>query len=552
MSPHLNLPKAASLLFSSSITLLSIGLCILQPLAAKADVKPHALISEGMVLQQKTKAKIWGTAAPGEKVTVHFRDQQASTTANEEGRWLIALESKEAGGPFAMTITGKNQIAYKNILVGEVWICSGQSNMGWPLAPRPGDKATEGTENASIRLFIVPEKMADAPQRDVDARWEVCGPSTVGQFSAVGYYFGRDLQKTLGVPVGLIHTCMGGSPAGEWISRRAIEEDPDLQPLRELRAQAAEKQAQQMERMKPELDRYRQAVAKAKQEGKTPPPPPRGFSEPVSSRLFNGMIAPLMPLSIRGVIWYQGEANVSQPVLYRSMFPGLIKSWRKEWGQGEFPFLFVQVAPYLKIVDEPRESSWAELREAQLWTNLTVRQTGMAVITDWGNEVDIHPKPKRPIGERLALVARAMVYGEKLVHAGPLCSGMKIEANKVILTFTQTGGGLIGKKLVLEDIQQGGRPVQTGGALHVATDDSSTGNASLQGFCIAGEDQKFINAQAEIQGNTVVVSSPQVARPAFVRYGWADYPTGNLFNKEGFPTTPFRTDGPPLVIKPRE
>jgi sialate O-acetylesterase len=531
----------------------------------RADIKLHALFGDNMVMQQGRQANIWGTAEAGEKVSVRFRDQEVAGTADARGHWVVQVDAKTAGGPFAMTIAGQNTIELKNVRVGEVWVCSGQSNMGWPLAPRPHDKGREGTENPSICLFTVPARSASEPMEDLvptpatanpengaaaAGRWHVCGPDSAGPFSAVAYFFGRDLQRSLGVPVGLIHASYGGSPVGQWISARAVAEDPQLQSFRESRAAAAAKLAQQTERMRPEIDRYRHEVARAKQEGKQPPPAPRGMGVPTTSGLYNGMIAPLLKFSIRGVIWYQGEANVGQPELYRSMFPAMIRGWRHEFGQGDFPFLFVQVAPYLKIVEEPQDSSWARLREAQLWTSLSVPNTAMTVITDWGHEVDIHPKPKQPVGERLARLARGVVYGEPIVHSGPLCTSANAERNNLVLTFTNTGSGLVARRLALEDQREDSR-LGKGGALHVAADrDEAT--VPLQGFCIAGADGRFVNAMAEIRGDTVVVSSPKVERPSDVRYGWADYPTGNLFNREGLPATPFRTDGPPLVMEIKE
>jgi sialate O-acetylesterase len=517
-------------------------------LPMRAEVKPHGLISENMVLQQGSKANIWGTADAGERVVVSFRDREITTTANADGRWLAPVRAGEAGGPFTLTITGQNRIELKNVLVGEVWVCSGQSNMWWPVSARSDPKELAGTENPSIRLFNVPGKLADEPASEVEAAWEECGPKTLGPFSAVAYHFGRELPKARGVPIGLIHASYGGSGVGQWISQRALAEDPGLASWRESQSQGEADRAKQQERLRAEMERYEAAATKARKEGKTPPPPPqsRGMTTHKLSRLYNAMIAPLQRYPIRGAIWYQGEANVSQAALYRQMFPAMIRGWRQEWGQGDFPFLFVQIAPHLKIVETPQDSQWAELREAQLYTSLSVPRTGMAVITEWGHEADIHPLPKRPIGERLALVARGVAYGEPIEYSGPLVKGLQIVGHEAVLTFDHVGNGLVARRLVLEDVKQM-RDGTTGGALHVATD-ASTANVPLQGFAIAGEDGRFVPARAEIRGQTVVASSPEVARPTVVRYGWADYPTGNLFNRDGLPATPFRTDGPPLAM----
>jgi sialate O-acetylesterase len=464
-----------------------------QPLLA--DVRPHALICEGMVLQQQRDVPLWGTAAPGERVKVEFRRQQAETLADQSGRWSVTVPSGAAGGPFPLTISGRNTLAFHRVLVGEVWLCSGQSNMGWPFAPRPGSKILAGTENDLLRLFTVPQRLADAPQTDLaEGEWLDCGPDTVGKFSAVAYHFGKDLQQALDVPLGLIHASYGGSSAWSWLNPAApLEAELDTDVKR------------------------------------------------MPSVLHNGMIAPLVPYGIRGAVWYQGEADTRAASQYQELFTSLIKGWRSEWKQGDFPFLFVQLAPYDKIVSQPQESDWAELREAQRIVSLTVPQSAMAVITDCGHETDIHPQPKRPVGERLALSARALVYGHQVVSSGPSLAGMKLAEDTAILEFAHCGGGLEARQLELEDIKTNARSGQTGGALHAKKRDPADGAAALQGFAVAGEDGRFFNATAEIRGNLVLVKSTEVRRPVAVRYGWADYPTGNLFNHEGLPASPFQT-----------
>ena len=509
---------------------------------ARADVKPNPLIADGMVLQQGRKVPIWGTADDGEHVTVDFRGREAQTVA-KEGRWSVQLESGAAGGPFTLSIEGRNKLTLKDVLVGEVWVCSGQSNMWWPFSPRPNAALLAGTENRAIRLFTVPPLMADQPQREVsEAHWLECGPDTLGPFSAVGYHFGLELQRALKVPVGLIHASYGGSPAGQWTSTRApagrAELKDDLERHQKLVAEAAP--------FKAEIDTYQAELARAKREGKPLPPRPRVTAPgPAPGSLYNGMIAPLQPFAIRGVIWYQGEANTSNPARYRTLFPALIRSWREDWEQGDFPFLFVQIAPYGKIVHEPQESAWAELREAQLLTSMTVPQTAMAVATDLGHETQIHPQPKQPVGRRLALLARAVVYGEQIVDSGPLYTGMTIEGNKAVLSFAHVGTGLVAKTMVLVDVRKDGRSGLTGGALRVKDDGPAAAGVKLEGFAVCGSDRRFVNAEAEIRGEQVLVGSPAVPHPIAVRYGWADYPTGNLFNREGLPASPFRTECPP-------
>ncbi len=517
----------------------------------RAEVRPHGLISDGMVLQRGRPAAIFGTAVPQERVTVRFRGKEQSTTTGDDGRWRLEIDPQEAGGPFELTIVGTNTVSLTNVLVGDVWVCSGQSNMGWPLAARPGSQELANTANPSIRSFTVPQRLADSPTDDVEGAWQVCGPATLVGFSAVAYYFGRDIQATQQVPIGLIHASYGGSGVGQWLSERAFADDPGLAEFRARQTDESEKTKQQRERLKPEIERYEAAVARAKADGTAPPQPPRGYDagRPVFSRLYNGMIAPLHGFAIRGVLWYQGEANVNRPGDYRALFTALIRSWRSAWRQDDLPFLFVQIAPFQKIVERPQESNWAALREAQLQVSRTVPHTGMAVITDWGHETDIHVKQKEPVGRRLALLARALVYGEHLVYSGPLFATMQIDGAQARLTFEHIGGGLTAKRLVLENIAEDPR-TGTGGALHVAADDNSTTPVALQGFTIAGDDRVFVPAEAKIVDNAVIVSSPQVAKPAAVRYGWADYPTGNLFNREGLPASPFRTDDWPLTTSP--
>jgi sialate O-acetylesterase len=512
-------------------------------LPTRGDVRPHSLISDGMVLQRDRAINVWGMADRGEMVTVRFRGRESSATTGDDGQWRVQLETQQAGGPFPLTIAGKNTIAL-SVWVGDVWVCSGQSNMWWPVATRPRSRELIGTENPSMRLFTVPERKSDVPQRDVEGQWLECGPESLVGFSAVAYYFGREIQTTQKVPVGLVHSSFGGSGIEAWISTDAFAQAPELADVRERNVEAARRAAQSRIRLQPVIDRYEAAVVRAKRDGTPPPEPPRGMIARPSSHghLHNGMIAPLQLLGIRGVLWYQGEANTHRADDYQSLLTTLIHSWRREWGQDEFPFLVVQLAPFQKIVTQPQDSDWARLREAQLRTSLAVPKTGLAVITDWGHETDIHVKQKRPVGERVSLVARSLVYGERLVHSGPQLTGMKIDGRRAILSFDHVGSGLSPRRLVLENVVKDSRSGLTGGALHVAHDENSTVNVPLQGFTVAGDDRRFVTAQAEIHGDTVIVQSPMVSSPVAVRYGWADYPTGNLFNVEGLPASPFRTD----------
>jgi len=432
-----------------------------------ATVKPNGLFSDNAVLQRDMIVPVWGTANDGELVTVSIQGQKVSTRA-VGGHWLVRLRPLKAGGPYTMRI---NDIEIKNILVGEVWLASGQSNMRWSVKQsEEPEKNIAECRDAQLRLYSVPR--SDRFQ-ELPAAWQECTPESVPDFSAVAYFFGRELRKTLRVPVGLIQSAVGGTPAEAWTSRSFLLADADLRTLVE---------------------------------------------NPVTrvSYLYNGMIAPLQPYAIRGVIWYQGESNAGRAYQYRRLFPAMIRNWRQAWGQGDFPFLFVQLAPFGQNGDDDK---WPELREAQVLTALTVPKTAMVVITDYGDCTNIHPKPKEPVGKRLALAARAVAYGENITYSGPIYKHMTISGNRVILSFDHVGSGLMAK------------------------------GSELKGFTIAGPDRKFVPAKAMVQDDKVVVWSDDVDTPTAVRYGWSNCPDVNLFNKEGLPASPFRTDDWPLITQ---
>jgi sialate O-acetylesterase len=503
------------------------GLACLVGQSARAAVKPHALISEGMVLQQGMKAPVWGSADDGEKVTVRFQGREASTTATS-GRWQVEFDDLKAGGPFEMEISGTNTIKLENVYVGEVWVCSGQSNMEWSVkASADAQKTIAESKNPKLRLFTVPKRVATAPLHDVQAAWLECGPSTVPGFSAVAYFFGRDLQKARDVPVGLIHTSWGGTPAESWASKRALEAEPSLRGMAANFEQALDNVPQVVDKYIADLQKYKEAFTKARAEHRDVPDLPKAPQERTRnswtpSGLYNGMIAPLLPYAVRGAIWYQGESNAGRAYQYRTLFQSMIKDWRTAWHQPEMPFLLVQLAPFTRIRPEPAESDWAELREAQLLATQKLPKVGMAVITDVGDQADIHPKQKEPVGARLALAARALAYGEQIVYSGPIYEGMTVEGNKAILSFRHVGGGLVAK----------GDP--------------------LVGFTICGPDRKFVKAEAAIRDDKVEVCSPDVEKPVAVRFGWANYPVVNLWNKEGLPASPFRTDDFPMITGPKD
>ena len=496
------------------------AICFLSPGWLSAAVTPDVLFSDHAVLQQGIPVPVWGTARAGEKVTVTFQGQTLSTEATAAGTWRLTLAPLTAGGPFEMTLAGDNQVTLRDLLVGEVWVCSGQSNMERQLGPRPPQKPLLNWELEAaaanypqIRHFGVAQKHTDQPAASVTGSWEVCSPQTAPKFTAVGYFFGRDLHLARKVPVGLIHSSAGGTPAQAWTRREALAANPELNRILDGQEQAiagfAAQRAQYQADEARLLAAWQEAVAKAKQEGKTEPRKPAPPVDPRLNRsrpsgLFNAMIAPLQPYAITGVIWYQGEANSSQAKTYRTLFPAMIADWRQTWGQGEFPFLFVQIAPY--------KGMSPEIREAQLLTWQKTPKTAMVVTTDVGDANDIHPTNKAPVGNRLSLAARALAYGENLVYSGPVFQQASFADGKAVVSFTQVHQGLLAK------------------------------DGPLKGFTIAGADKKFVSAQAEITGDTVTVSSPEISQPTAVRYGWTNVPEVNLFNRDGLPASPFRSD----------
>ena len=487
-------------------------LCLAASALLRADVRLPALVSDHMLLQQQTPVRIWGWADPGEDVTVGYRGQTVSGRADASGRWSVFLKPMQPAAPEEMTIAGKNRLTVQDVLVGEVWVGSGQSNMGFTMARvNNADQEIASANFPEIRLFSVKLTVADQPADDVTGKWSRCTPETVKNFSAVLYLFGREIHQTRHVPVGLINSSWGGTPAQSWTSHAALEAEPALQfILTDWQATlgrypaAKEKYDREMEAWKPEAE----AATKA---GKTPPAAPRPPAGPghqnTPGGLYNAMIHPLLPFAIRGAVWYQGEANASAPhaYAYRRLFRLMIEDWRQAWGIGPFPFGFVQLANF------KTNGWWPLLRESQTET-LNLRNTGMALAVDVGNPTDIHPTDKQTVGHRLALWARATVYGENIIYSGPMYREMTTEGKQARIWFDHVGGGLEAR----------------GGA--------------LKGFTIAGKDGVFVPAEASIDGPTVVVSCPQVPEPAAVRYGWDDNPESTLYNREGLPTNPFRTD----------
>ncbi|MCM3871671.1 MAG: hypothetical protein ND895_13395 [Pyrinomonadaceae bacterium] len=638
---------------------------------ALAEVQVPSLIGDNMVLQQGQKVRIWGSAAASEKVTVSLLNEKRNVTADSGGHWQVMMGPFKAGGPFVLTITGSNTLTFKNVLIGEVWICSGQSNMEWPLInAKDGADAVAQANYPEIRLFTVAKNTSSTPLDDVSGKWVVTTPEQVRQFSAVGYFFGRELFQQLKIPVGLIHTSWGGTQAEAWTSSEALAATPQLEPILDryqLRLKDLPERQQGFERALADwglknlyqdtgnkgealgyadlganisdwkkmnlpqffetaglkldgavwfrreievpqswagqdvelnltsIDDYdvtyfngtrvgsigsetvnsymvprryrvpgnlvrsgRNVIAvrvfdsageggfggdgkmtlgpsgskeaeliplsgpwdykiELELEPKNPdwgsrPEAPGPNNQNSPAVLYNAMIAPLTPFGIRGAIWYQGEANAGRAYQYRTLFPMMIRDWRRAWGEGNFPFYFVQLANWQPLRPDPGESEWAELREAQTLT-LLEPQTGMAVIIDIGDTNDIHPRNKLDVGHRLAAWALANTYREKVQPSGPLYASSAVEGDKIRVKFKHVAGGL-----------------------------KTPDGGPLKGFAIAGADQKFVWANARIDGKNVVVWSKDITNPVAVRYAWADNPICNLYNAVDLPASPFRTD----------
>ena len=624
---------------------------------ASADVRMPRIFSDHMVLQRDAEVVVWGWADPRERVRVSIASQEHSTRADRQGNWSVKLQPMKAGGPHTMTISGKNRIELSDVLMGEVWLGSGQSNMQWSVAQSANpEEEIQMANHPEIRLFTVPRRIATSPLNDLEGgEWQVCSPESISSFSAVAYYFGRHLHSEIGVPVGLIHSSWGGTVAETWISEEMMRKQEDFREkleaaagldLDKLQAEARKRVEEWnlvIERedagmvngwYRPDIDDagwntmtlpvlweqaglpglagvvwFRKTItldaARARQEiilnlgpvddsdytyinghliGKTldqynqnrryvvspdllregenliavrvidtgggggiwgdpsqlyylagnervslagnwrynvgveadAPPSVQGMAGPNSfpSLLFNGMIHPILPYTIKGAIWYQGESNAGRAYQYRTLFPGLIEDWRKQWNHPTMPFLFVQLANFRAPSFMPSNSDWAELREAQSMA-LSLPYTGMAVTIDIGEADDIHPKNKQDVGLRLALNALKIAYGKDIVHSGPVYESMSVENSRVRLRFREVGSGL----MIMDKY------------------------GYLKGFAIAGPDRVFHWARAFLDGNDVVVYSDKVENPLAVRYAWGDNPDdANLYNREGLPASPFRTD----------
>lgn len=506
-----------------TVAILVAPLCIWQS-GALADVSMPSVFGDNMVLQQKAKVPVWGTANPGEKVSVSFAGQKARAVAGKDGVWKTELKPLKASSHgTTMTVKGQNTLSFGNVLVGEVWVCSGQSNMAFTLNRALNQEREIASANQpKIRLLSVNRKTSTEPLTQIEGSWVECTPQTAPSFSAVGYFFGRELQQKLDVPVGLIHSSWGGTPAQAWTRPDVLAADPSLKTYLTESEQQIAKYPEEQKAFPAKLKAWQKKAAEAKKANKPAPKKPALADPAVSHRrpgnLYNAMIAPLVPYAIRGVIWYQGEANAGadKSLNYRVLLAAMITDWRAQWKQGDFPFLVVQLANFMKRWDEPGESAWALLRESQT-KMLSLPNTGMAVAIDVGDAGDIHPKDKQTVGHRLALAALKVAYGKSVEHSGPMFESMKVKGDQAVIKFKHVGGGLVSK-----------------------------GAEKPKGFAIAGEDRKFVWADAKIEGSTVVVSSPQIKKPVAVRYAWADNPEATLYNKADLPAVPFRTDDWPM------
>lgn len=442
-----------------------------------AQVSLPNIFSDHMVLQRHQENLVWGKSNIDEEVIVSIADQVLKTRADKKGDWSVKLKPMDAGGPFKLIIQASNKITYTDILVGEVWLCTGQSNMAMKLEGGPGQHiegsnyAILNSTNLNLRLFTVDSAISDTPLDVLEGNWETCNPKTSAKFSAVGYFFGKMLQENLGIPIGLISSSVGGTPAQAWTSKEVLSIEF------------------------PEFNKASKIVEPTKQ----------------PSVLYNGMIHPLIPYGIKGAIWYQGEGNRWNPEQYSRLFPAMIKNWRTEWKQGNFPFYFVQLAPYgFKNID-----GWVGVQQAQLKTMLTVQNTGMAVINDIGYKTRIHPPKKKEVGERLSFWALKKDYNiEGITHSGPIYKSMIIEGGKALISFDEAPRGITSLGKILDN------------------------------FEISGADGVFYKAEAKIlnKGEILQVWNDKVASPKNVRYGWNSYIEGSLFNTAGLPASSFSTE----------
>ena len=488
-----------------------------------SDLRVPHVIGDHMVLQRDRPITIWGSAAPAEKIAVSLHGVAVDAITARDGRWSVELPAMEAGGPFVLEIHGRKRLVIRDILVGDVWFAGGQSNMEFPLHKSlDGEQAARRAGFPRMRLFDANQVVsAREPKEDVEGKWQVCSPSTAGQFSAVAYHFAREVHQEENVPIGIIESSCSWTPAESWLSREALAADPELKrdilkrwdDIEANYARARQQHAAQLELW----EKAREADSGGDHAIAFQPKPPL---DPASihraSGLWNGSVAPFLLYTMRGVIWYQGETNDNRGHQYRKLFPALINDWRDKWQRSDLPFFWVQLANVLPPDETPSESEWAEVREAQLMS-LRLPSTGMAVAIDIGERDDVHPKNKKDVGHRLALVALAKVYGRDLDYSGPIFRSMRPEHGQVRVSFDHVNLGLV-----------------------------TPDNAPVREFAVAGKDRRFKSARVEIQGHEIVAWS-DVSKPIAVRYAWANNPArANLYSRtrsgELLPASPFRSD----------
>ena len=505
------------------------ALFLLVGLNLQAEVKLPSIFGSHMVLQRDHANPIWGWAAPGEKVTVSIAGQSHVTSTGKDGAWRVKLRPLKVNAKGqTLTIKGSNTITLADVLVGEVWICSGQSNMAWSV-DRAYDPDLESltAKFPNIRLISVPQVGTQEPQKDFEGEWMAATPESVMSFSAVGFFFGRTLHQALDMPIGLIDNAWGGSAAEAWIRRDRLAKLPAAKPFVEQwkQTEATYDHEKVTAKFNAQLEKWKTAAEVARKAGKPVPRRPRNPRNPLTGQhrpgnLYNGVLKPTIGYGIRGAIWYQGESNSARAKAYREVFPLMIQNWRDEWGQGDFSFYWVQLADFRDEQPEPVDDNWAELREAQTMTMDRLKNTGEAVIIDVGEGRDIHPRDKQTVAKRLARWALAKDYGVDIVHQSPRFKSMEIKGDKAVITFDHVGAGLY-----------------------------SFDVRDPKGFAVCGEDKKFVWANARIAGKNQVVVWAEGVTPTQVRYAWAVNPVCTLMSREGLPATPFRTDDFKMVTE---
>lgn len=504
------------------------------PALQAAELKLAGVFGDHMVLQRDKPVPVWGWAAQGEQVTVEFAGQAKTVKADSGGQWTATLDPLPASAePRVLKAAAEDgSVTCADVLVGDVWLCSGQSNMGIPMAI-PGNASLQQriaeADNPHLRLFATLHQFPDEPVADTRGRWALATPDVVKHWIAIGYLFGERIQRETGVPVGILVSCMGGTCIESWLPRDVLAANPANQFYLKNHAKAVQQLPEAMARYEKELAEFQQHPQSGQREPRKPDGLPGSARNP--SACFNGKIAPILPYAIKGVLWYQGEGNVSGFTGYPSQMADLMRVWREGFQLPKLPFLMTELAPYGEPISRPQDSARARFGEALAKTAKTDGNAWVITIVDGGDPLDIHPPKKEIPAERFAAMALAQIYGKKHVAHGPRLESWNAADGKAVLKFVSVGGGLVTRAVNL-------------GGHEVAAD-------KLQGFELAGADRVFFRAEARIEAkDTVIVTSPEVQAPVAVRYAWAAFPLCNLFNEEGFAAYPFRTDDWPWPTPP--